>query len=111
MNPILNELCVLRIKTINSVYEQRITMLEERNRRLEEENDSLSTKFTASSCDVSDLNSKIKNLENDKLSLITAIKLIQVRRTISILKLVHAANRRGLIAILLPTSWTNKCRS
>ena len=63
-----------------------------------------------SSCDVSDLNSKIKNLENDKLSLVTAIKLIQVRRTISILKHMHAANRRGLIAILLPTSWTNKCR-
>ena len=39
----------------------------------------LTNKFSASSCFISDLNNKVKDLENDKLSLVTAIKLIQVQ--------------------------------
>ena len=53
-------------------------MLEERNRKLERENETLNDKFMASSCIISDLNTKIKDLENDKMSLMTTIKLIQV---------------------------------
>ena len=79
VNFILDELCELKSKTISSVYEQRISILEERNRKLEEENVLLTNKFLASSCIISDLNSKVKDLENDKLSLVTAIKLIQVQ--------------------------------
>ena len=79
VNFILDELCELKSKTISSVYEQRISILEKRNRKLEEENVLLTNKFSASSCIISDLNSKIKDLENDTLSLVTAIKLIQVQ--------------------------------
>ena len=61
------------------MYEQRISILEERNRKLEEENVLLTNKFSASSCIISDWNSKIKDFENDKLSLVTAMKLIQVQ--------------------------------
>ena len=53
-------------------------MLEERNRKLQRENETLNDKFIASSCIISDLNTKIKVLENDKMSLMIAIKLIQV---------------------------------
>ena len=53
-------------------------MLEERNCKLERENETLNDKFIASSCIISDLNTEIKDLENDKVSLVTAIKLIQV---------------------------------
>ena len=53
-------------------------MLEERNCKLERENETLNDKFIARSCIISDLNTKIKDLENDKVSLMTAIKLIQV---------------------------------
>ena len=60
------------------VYEQQINMLEERNRKLERENETLNDKFMASSCIISDLNTKIKDLENDKVSLMTTIELIQV---------------------------------
>ena len=53
-------------------------MLEERNRKLERENETLNDKFITSSCIISNLNTKIKELENDKVSLMTAIKLIQI---------------------------------
>ena len=79
VNFILDELCELMSKTISSVYEQRISILEERNRKLEEENALLTKKFSVSSCFISHFNSKVKDLENDKLSLVTAIKLIQVQ--------------------------------
>ena len=77
----LDELCELKSKAISSVYEQRISILEERNPKLEEENVLLTNKFSASSCFISDLNSKVKDLENDKLSLVTAKKInyIQVQ--------------------------------
>ena len=74
----MDELLELKSQTINNVYEQRIDMLEERNHKLERENETLNDKFIASSCIISDLNTKIKDLENDKASLMTAIKLIQV---------------------------------
>ena len=54
VNFILDELCELKSKTISSVYEQRISILEERNRKLEEENVLLTNKFSASSCIISD---------------------------------------------------------
>ena len=74
----MDELLELKNRAINNVYEQRINMLEERNRKLERENETLNDKFIASSCIILDLNAKIKELENDKVSLMTAIKLIQV---------------------------------
>ena len=74
----MDELLELKNQAINNVYEQRINMLEERNRKLERENETLNDKFIASPCIISDLNTKIKDLENDKVSLVTAIKLIQV---------------------------------
>ena len=79
MNFILDELCELKSKAIALVYEQRISILEERNRKLEEENVILTKKFSPSSCFISDLNNKVKDLENDKLSLVAAIKSIQVQ--------------------------------
>ena len=99
VNFILDELCVLKNKTVCSVYEQRISMLEERNCKLEEENDLLMNKFTASSCIISDLNSKIKDLENDKLSLVTAIKLIQVQDN-HILLLIQTIHLQRLSTVL-----------
>ena len=78
VNFVMDELLELKNQAINNVYEQRINMLEERNRKLERENETLNDKFIASSCIISDLNTKIKDLENDKMSLMTAIKLIQV---------------------------------
>lgn len=54
-------------------------MLEEANLKLKRENESLTQKFIASLRVVSDLNTKIKDLENDKLSLLTTIKLIQIQ--------------------------------
>ena len=53
-------------------------MLEERNHKLEKENEILNDKFMASSCIISDLNTKIKDLETDKMSLVASIKLIQI---------------------------------
>ena len=74
----MDKLLELKNQGINNVYEQQINMHEERNRKLERENETLNDKFIASSCIISDLNTKIKDLENDKVSLMTAIKLIQV---------------------------------
>ena len=79
VNFVMDELLELKNRAINNVYEQRINMLEERNRKLERENETLNDKFIASSCIISVLNAKIKELGNDKVSLMTAIKLIQVR--------------------------------
>ena len=74
----MDKLLELKNQGINNVYEQQINMHEERNSKLERENETLNDKFIASSCIISDLNTKIKDLENDKVSLMTAIKLIQV---------------------------------
>ena len=54
-------------------------MLEEANFKFKRENESLTQKFIASTCVVSDLNTKNKDLENDKLSLLTTIKLFQIQ--------------------------------
>ena len=60
----------MKSRTINSIYEQRIEMLEERNCKLEKDNEVLAGKFMASSRIISDSNTKIKDLENDKMSLV-----------------------------------------
>ena len=78
VNLVMDELYELKSRTINSIYEQRIDMLEERNRKLEKENETLNGKFMASSCIISDLNTKIKDLETDKISLVASIKLMQI---------------------------------
>ena len=78
VNFVMDELLELKNQAINNVYEQRINMLEERNRKLDRQNEALNDKFIASSCIISDLNAKIKELENDEVSLMPAIKLIQV---------------------------------
>ena len=68
VNFVMDELLELKNQAIK-VYEQQINMLEERNRKLERENETLNDKFMASSCIILDLNTKIKDLENDKVSL------------------------------------------
>ena len=55
----MDELLEFKNQAINNVYEQRINMFEERNRKLERENETLNDKFIASSYIISDLNTKI----------------------------------------------------
>ena len=76
----MHELYELKSQTKNSAYEQRIAMLQEMSCKLENENETLTQRLMASTtCAVSDLNTQIKSLENDKMSLITSIKLIQIQ--------------------------------
>ena len=79
VNYVMHELYELKSQTKNSAYEQRISMLQEMNCKLEKENETLTQRLMASTCAVSDLNTQIKSLENDKMSLITSIKLIQIQ--------------------------------
>jgi chromosome segregation ATPase len=51
--------------------------LRQENAQLKEANNTLKKRFNNYSCTVSDLKTKIENIENEKLSLITAIKLLQ----------------------------------
>ena len=51
--------------------------LRHENTQLRRENDSLKERFINYSYMVSDLNTKIKNIEDEKLSLVTALKLLQ----------------------------------
>ena len=111
VNFILDELCELKSKTISSVYEQRMSLLEERNRKLEEENLLLTNKFSASSCFISDLNSKVKDLENDKLSLVKAIKLIQVQDNQYSATHTNSATVEVDNRSLHQIPWMNQCRS
>ena len=77
VNFVMDELLDLKNQAINNVYEQRINILEERNRKLERENETLNDKFIASSCIISDLNAKIKELENRSILFKTSAKQIQ----------------------------------
>ena len=61
VNFVMDELLESKNQAINNVYEQQINMLEERNRKLERENETLNDKFIASSCIISDLKLKLKN--------------------------------------------------
>ena len=76
INTEINE---IKSQTLTSAYEKRLTDLEEINRKLEADNEKLTEKFIASTCVVSDLNTKIKDLENEKMCLLTTIKLIQIQ--------------------------------
>ena len=53
---ILIELQNIKTITLNSTLDKRIAMLEEANFKLKRENESLTQKFIASTCAVSDLN-------------------------------------------------------
>ena len=79
VNYVMHQLYELKSQTKNFAYEQRISMLQEMNCKLEKENETLTQRLMASTCAVSDLNTQIKSLENDKMNLITSIKLIQIQ--------------------------------
>ena len=53
--------------------------MEKINRKLEADNEKITAKFTASTCVVSDLNTTTKGLENEKMCLLTTIRLIQIQ--------------------------------
>ncbi len=64
--------------------------LRHENTQLRRENDSLKERFINYSYMVSDLNTKIKNIEDEKLSLVTALKLLQEdSKSISLNKMQH----------------------
>ncbi len=54
--------------------------LRHENTQLRRDNDDLRERFSSCSYIVSDLNTKIKNIEDEKLSLVTALKLLHARR-------------------------------
>ena len=78
LNKLMTEFNELKGQSLTCTYEKRISILEETNRKLERDNEKLTEKFIATTCVVSDLNTKIKDLENEKKSLLTTIKLIQI---------------------------------
>ena len=78
LNKLMTEFNELKGQSLTCTYEKRISILEEKNRKLERDNQKLTEKFIATTSVVSDLNTKIKDLENEKKSLLTTIKLIQI---------------------------------
>jgi predicted nuclease with TOPRIM domain len=79
----LDQLKELSLNGGSKMTEYCLTSLEHENATLRHENmqlmcenDSLKERFNNCSYIVSDLNTKIKNIEDEKLSLVTALKLL-----------------------------------
>ena len=75
-NTMSADLANLRDKVIINTADQYIRVIAEENEKLKLENSSLTDRLNTVSYVISDLNSKIKDLESEKASLVTTIKLI-----------------------------------
>ena len=78
ISDVLDDLNELKARS-ESVSERLVNVLLEENTKLKKDNDVLSGRLNNSLLVISDLNTRIKDNENEKLSLITAIRLIQVQ--------------------------------
>ena len=73
---VCNELPKVAEYCLTSLAHDNATLRQE-NTQLRRDNDDLRERFNNCSYIVSDLNTKIKNIEDEKLSLVTALKLLQ----------------------------------
>ena len=78
VDKLVTEFNELKGQSLTCTYKKRISILKEANRKLERDTEKLTEKFIATTCVVSDLNTKINDLENEKKSLLTTIKQIQI---------------------------------
>jgi hypothetical protein len=78
ISDVLDDLNELKARS-EPVSERLVNVLLEENTKLKKDNDVLSGRLNNSLLVISDLNTRIKDNENEKLSLITAIRLIQVQ--------------------------------
>ena len=76
ISDVLDDLNELKARS-ESVSERLVNVLLEENTKLKKDNDVLSGRLNNSLLVISDLNTRIKDIENEKLSLITAIRLVQ----------------------------------
>ncbi|CAB3996272.1 Furin [Paramuricea clavata] len=76
ISDVLDDLNELKARS-EPVSERLVNALLEENTKLKKDNDVLSGRLNNSLLVVSDLNTRIKDIENEKCSLITAIRLIQ----------------------------------